>query len=427
MSIGTRGDMEPFLAIGELLMEKGHEVICAFPDQFGYLAEQCGLGFDGLGSRYIETLESDAGMAAMGGKATGLRKFAAYLKLAGKQNKANREMVLRQYEIVNKVNPDRILYNSKAIYPLIWGLNHPGRNILICLLPYMHFTKDQSHILFHRNLGPFLNRLSYSLAEMGMATTARISMRWLKIREQFPRRILKNALRTQPAIYTVSPSLFPRPEYWPQNLQVLGFHEGKAPREKKTQIPPRPASGQGLPQDLEDFIRKHGKVLFITFGSMGNPEPEKKTKIITDILERNRIPAIINTGGRGLAQPQHYDRDLIFFTDQVSYQMVFPRVHAVIHHGGSGTTHLALKYGCPSMIVPHILDQFVWNRILSGLGAGPQGVRIGKISRKNLEPKILNLVNDPSYRKQAEHIAEKMKKEHLREDLYRTIISKPTQ
>ena len=71
--------MEPFLAIGELLKEKGHQVICAFPEQFRNLAEDSNLEFASLGAKYIEMLDSNIGKAAMGGDGSGLKKFLAYI------------------------------------------------------------------------------------------------------------------------------------------------------------------------------------------------------------------------------------------------------------------------------------------------------------------------------------------------------------
>ena len=66
ISVGTQGDMEPFLTIGEILQEKGHQVTYVFPEQFRDLALETGLGFTSLGSDYIEMLESDTGKNAMG-------------------------------------------------------------------------------------------------------------------------------------------------------------------------------------------------------------------------------------------------------------------------------------------------------------------------------------------------------------------------
>ncbi|MCJ7665354.1 MAG: glycosyltransferase [Actinobacteria bacterium] len=67
MSIVTRGNMEPFLAIGEILKEKGHQVICTFPEQFRSLAEDLNMKFASLGTEFIDMLNSGDGKAALVG------------------------------------------------------------------------------------------------------------------------------------------------------------------------------------------------------------------------------------------------------------------------------------------------------------------------------------------------------------------------
>lgn len=411
ISIGTRGDMEPFLAIGEILAQEGHQVTCAFPEQFRNLAEEANLEFASLGSKFIEMLESDTGKLAMGGSGSGLMKFLANLKLARKGIEINKELIYRQSEIINGRIPDRVLYNGKAIYPIIWGLKNVGKNILICPVPYMHYAKGHSHVAFNSNYGAVINKLTFSLADFGLVTTIMMSKRWLKIGEKISRREIKKALRSNKAIYTISPSLFSRPEHWSANLKVLGFHE----RTKTIDWEPD--------KDLKDFLDKHPRRLLITFGSMTNPDPEKKTRIIIDILEKNKIPAIINTASGGLVRPRNFNSEWIHFVPRIPYDWVFPKVYGVIHHGGSGTTHLALKYGCATMIVPHIIDQFVWNKIVSEMGAGPRGIKAGRISVNNLEPRIIELFNNGSYKKKAEQVAARMKKEEFREELLNSIVN----
>ena len=109
ISIGTRGDMEPFLAIGEILKEKGHQVICAFPEQFRNLVEDSNLEFASLGTKFIEMLDSDDGKAAMGGSGSRLKKFLANVKLAKNQTEINKELINKQYEIIESEIPDRIV------------------------------------------------------------------------------------------------------------------------------------------------------------------------------------------------------------------------------------------------------------------------------------------------------------------------------
>ncbi|ERN41910.1 glycosyl transferase [Rubidibacter lacunae KORDI 51-2] len=410
ISIGTRGDIEPFLAIGELLQEKGHQAICAFPDQFRNLAEESNLQFVSLGLKFIELLQSNDGKLAMGGRGSGLEKFLATIRLARNQTDASKELLNRQYELVEKEKPDRIIYNGKAVYPIIWSLSHFGKTIWISPLPYMHYVRDRTHLAFNSNYGPFLNKLTYSLANFGLVTTVMIAKKWLGITRKITREQVQDALVSNKAIYTISSSLFSRPVYWHKNLKVLGFHQRRKTINWEPDGP------------LIDFLEKHNKILFITFGSMTNPESEEKTKIVIEILERNHIPAIINTESGGLVKPVGFVSELIYFVSRVPYDWIFPRIYGTIHHGGSGTTHLSLKYGCATMIIPHILDQFVWNKILFDKGVGPKGIKIEKISTKSLEPKVLELINNISFKKTAEQIANHMEKEDFREEIYKAIV-----
>ncbi len=410
ISVGTRGDMEPFLAIGEILKEKGHQIICAFPEQFRHLVEDSNMEFASLGTKFIELLDSDAGKAALGGGGSGLKKMLAYIKLARNSTDINKDLVKKQYDLIESENPDRIVYNGKAMIPIIWGLKNTGKAIFISPVPYMHYVKNHTHVAFNSNYGSFLNKLTYLLANFGTIMTIKMSIKWLKIKEKISRKQIKNALISNKTIYTISPSLFSRPDYWNENIKVLGYHE----RNKIVNWNPD--------KKLCDFLEKHHKILFITFGSMSNPKPDEKTKIIIEILERNKIPTIINTASGGLIEPKKYDSDLIHFVSRIPYDRIFPKMYAVIHHGGSGTTHMALKYGCATMIIPHIIDQFVWNKIVYNKSVGPKGIRIDKITTKNLEPKILELMNNSSFKKNAEKIAVKIKKENFKDKLYKTIV-----
>jgi len=412
VSVGTRGDMEPMLAVGEIMREKGQQVICAFPEQFAGLAEDSNMEFASLGEKFIELLESDDGQKAMGGGGSGLEKFTATLRLARNQTGANKQLVHKQYEIAEREAPDRIVYNGKATYPVIWELDNAGKATLISPVPYMHYVRDHAHVAFNRNLGPFINKQTYNLANFGLVTTTKMSANWLDLDHKISRKEISHALQASKVIYTISPSLFPRPDYWPDNLQVLGYHQ----RKQTTNWQPD--------QALIDFVAKHrdGRLLFITFGSMTNPNPAEKTRVIVNILQRNNIPAIINTAAGGLVKPDAYNDELLYFVSQIPYDWIFPQVYGVIHHGGSGTTHMALRNGCATLIVPHIIDQYVWDSIIADLGAGPRGIKVGKINAQNLEPKVLDLVNNLAFKEKAGQIADQMAQEDFREALYRSIV-----
>ena len=408
-AIGTRGDVEPFLVIGKILKEKGHQVICAFSEQFRELTESCDIEFASLGKKYFELLDSDAGRTAMGG-GTGIKKFFAYIKLARNQTAPNKEKELKLYELIKQERPDRIVYNSKTVYPILWEYKNRGKTIFLSPFPYLHYVKGHPFLFLSKDYGEFFNKLTFKFFDFGVATMVKTVKKWLHINYEIPRKQIKNIIHSRNFIYTISPSLFPRPSYWESNIKILGHQELK----RKTDWKPE--------KKLTEFIEKYEKILFVTFGSMINPEPKLKTKIILEILERNKIPAIINTASGGLIKPEKFNSELIYFVSQVPYDWIFPKMYAVIHHGGAGTTHLAIKYGCATMIIPHIIDQFIWDKIISNLGVGPKGIKISRITNKNLEPKILRLLNNRSFKEKSAKIGNQMKKEVFIDELYKTII-----
>ena len=158
---------------------------------------------------------------------------------------------------------------------------------------------------------------------------------------------------------------------------------------------------------------------------MTNPEPAKKTEIILNILEQHQIPALINTSAGGLIEPADYDHDLFHFVSSIPYEWLLPKIYAVMHHGGSGTTHLTVQHGCASLILPHIIDQFAWDQMLTAKGVGPSGIKVSRITENSLAPKLLNLFHNEAYKRTAEKMADQMRREEvLREQLYKNIVGK---
>lgn len=407
-AIGTQGDVEPFLATGKILKEKGHHVICAFSEQFRDLTESCGLDFHSLGRKLYDLNDSEFGRIIMGG-GKGIKKSIAFIKLAVKSGAANKEKESLLYELIRKEKPDRILYNSKTTCPIIWEKNNPGTTIFLSPYPYLHYVEGHPMLVFRKNLGAFINKLTFKLYSFGTGKAAQGVKKDLGIHEKISRKQLTKIVETRKFIYTISPDMFPRQNHWDSNVHVLGYHELK-----------RNANWEPG-KELLEFIEKHDKIVFVTFGSMPNTEPEYRTKVLLDILERNKIPAIINTAAGGLIKPEKFNSELFFFVSQVPYDWFFPKMYAVIQHGGSGTTHLAIKYGCATMAIPHFIDQFVWDTVISELKVGPGGLKVSRMSVKNLEPKILDLFTDRSYRQNSERIGKQMVEKDYEEELYKAI------
>jgi len=409
-AIGTQGDIEPFLATGKILKEAGHQVICAFSEQFGELTGTCDLDFASLGRKLYDLNDSEFGRVLLGG-GTGVKKYLAFFKVAVHSAGANKEKESLLYNLIQAEKPDVILYNSKTTCPILWERKNKGKTIFLSPYPYLHYVEGHPLLVFRKNYGAFFNKLTFKLYNFGVASATKAVAKNLPVNEKVTRKEIIDIVKTRKFIYTISPSLFPKPDYWDRNVKVLGYHELK----RKTAWKPE--------KELLEFIDRNEKIVFITFGSMPNTEPEYRTKVILDILEQHRIPAIINTAAGGLTKPEKYNSELVYFVSQVPYDWFFPKMYAIIHHGGSGTTHLALRYGCATMAIPHFIDQFVWDTLISELGVGPKGIKVSKMTIKKLEPKVLELLSNKSFKEKSEYIANQMKKEALRNELLKTIIS----
>jgi len=100
-----------------------------------------------------------------------------------------------------------------------------GKTVLVSPVPYLQCVKNHTHIAFNSNYGTFLNKLTYSIADFGLVTTVLIAKKWLKIIRKITRKQIKNALLSNKVIYTISPSLFSKRDYWSDNINVLGYQE----------------------------------------------------------------------------------------------------------------------------------------------------------------------------------------------------------
>ena len=146
---------------------------------------------------------------------------------------------------------------------------------------------------------------------------------------------------------------------------------------------------------------------------MENLEPSRNTQAFVDLLEELKIPTIINCANGGLKELKNVGKN-IHYLHGIPYDWILPKIYAIIHHGGAGTTHLGLKYACPTMIIPHIADQYHWNSILSHKGLWPKGVAIGKVTKSSrLKEKIADLWSNSIYYENAQKMAAKMKEEDV--------------
>ena len=406
MSIGSRGDCEPFLGVAEMLRSKGETVICAFPEQYRSLACESGFEFHSLGADFLKLLDGYVGRAAMSA-GVGVKKIRALIKLTKQSLPIQKELIALQRDIVETTSPDMIVFHPKAVYPVPWSLSTGKKAALLIPVPYvLHRVNDVPHIGIG---GKIPIGLSYALAQMGNVQSVMSAVK-LCYNGKFTQKRIKEAILSAPCFYTVSPQLFRRPEYWGSNIMVAGFWE----RDKTLRWTP--------PPELSRFVDSHKKIMFVTFGSMTNLDPAGITKTLLDAVETLGVSAIFNISGGGLEAPERYDREKVLFTSSVPYDWVFPKVYAVVCHGGAGTVHTALKYGCAVTVLPHVGDQMMWADLLVKKGAGPKGVQVSKLNRQNAGGIISELMDNASFKNNALAIGAKMREENYQDELYNFLM-----
>jgi sterol 3beta-glucosyltransferase len=215
----------------------------------------------------------------------------------------------------------------------------------------------------------------------------------------FSTRSIKNfELNQLQVLYQISPTLYPKPTNWPAAAHVTGFFA----RNQHQDYQPEPA--------LTAWLEKYPKAILLTFGSMSNPKPLAISTEIIQLLEKHGIPAIVNLSWGGL-QKIESNGDAIFYVNQIPYDWILPKLYGIIHHGGSGTTHFAAKSGSVQLIVPHIMDQYFWNRLINTNGLGPLGTSIHNFDPNKFESALVDFWTNPQYKDNAAEIAKKMTRE----------------
>ncbi|MCX2679015.1 glycosyltransferase [Galbibacter sp. EGI 63066] len=134
-SIGTRGDIEPFLAMAQLLKGKNWDVVCVFPEQFREIVERMGLPFRGFSREFLDMLDSKEAKMFMGGQGSIFKRFRFLTKMARVGIKLSKDILELHNKIQKEEHPDRVLYHPKCNYSLIWGMANPGKSILVSPVP----------------------------------------------------------------------------------------------------------------------------------------------------------------------------------------------------------------------------------------------------------------------------------------------------
>lgn len=200
-----------------------------------------------------------------------------------------------------------------------------------------------------------------------------------------------------PYTYLWSPGLIPKPPDWGPEIDIAGF------------VFLDLASSFKPPEELVDFLDAGETPIYIGFGSIVVDDADKFTKMIFEAVAKAGVRALVSKGWGGLGDDDNTP-DNIFMLENTPHDWLFPKVQAVVHHGGAGTTAIGLKCGKPTMIVPFFGDQQFWGSMIGTAGAGPEPVPYKQLDSEKLAAGIKQCLTDEA-RAAAKKIAESIELE----------------
>jgi UDP:flavonoid glycosyltransferase YjiC (YdhE family) len=426
MVIGSRGDIQPFLKIGKVLQDKfNHRVRIATHPTFKKFVEQdIGLEFFSVGgdpSELMAFMVKNPGlvpsMETMKTGEIGRRRDSMYEMFQGFWraciNATDDERDVANVKMMGDKHPfvaDAIIANppSFAHFHCAEKLGIPLH--LVFTFPYTP-TQDFPHPLANIKTSnvdrEYTNYMSYPLVELvtwqglgDLVNRFRVTTLGLEPVSTLWAPGQLSRLNV-PTTYLWSPSLCPKPKDWGPEIDIAGYVFLDLASSFK-------------PEDkLDSFLnaKSDKKMVYIGFGSIsGIDDPSAFTKMIFDAVQKADVRAVVSKGW-GLRDDVVDIPDNICMVDNVPHDWLFPKMDAVIHHGGAGTTAAGLAIGKPTMILPFFGDQPFWASMIVRAGAGAkEALPLKKLNVEKFAEGIKQCLSSEA-KKNAEKIAKSISEE----------------
>ncbi len=386
---GSRGDIQPCIALGQGLQRAGHDVSLAAPADFEGFVESHGVGFTPLRGDVQRIMAGDTGREFMEtGGGNPLKSIRAVRTMIAP---VVMEMAEDAYAACRDAEGLICLGVFSAFGKSIAeALDIPMINVEPTpLLATTAFPAPSWPI--QRNLGGLHNTLSGRLMLQVVWMWYRPFVNAFRQRlglSKYSARRFYRALRSTPLLGAYSPTVIPHPADWPDTVHVTGYFFLDAQADWQP------------PSDLAAFLQAGDPPVYIGFGSMAGRNPESLARLVMSALDKSSQRGVLLTGWGGMRPELLSDR--AFVIDAVPHSWLFSRVAAVVHHGGAGTTAEGLRAGRPTVIVPFVLDQPFWGARVRALGVGPDPIPQKSLTAESLAHAITLAVTDPGIRQRAD-------------------------
>ncbi|MFO7697050.1 MAG: glycosyltransferase, partial [Anaerolineae bacterium] len=205
-------------------------------------------------------------------------------------------------------------------------------------------------------------------------------------------------MRQAPVLYGYSPAVIPPPPDWEGRAIVTGYWMAA------------PDEAWEPPSDLARFLEGGDPPVYVGFGSMSSRHPEQTADLVLGALARTGRRGIVLSGWGGIV-PSGVSAS-VYVLDGAPFGWLFPRMAAVVHHGGAGTTAEGMRAGVPSVIVPFFGDQPFWGRRVAALGVGPSPIPRRRLTIDNLAAAIEEACSDGAMRECAKELGARIQAEN---------------
>ncbi len=388
MTAGSRGDVAPYTGLGHALSRAGHEVTLVTHGCFERLVEGSGVRFHPMPLDPRAELESERGRN-LHRSATGLGKLVRVVGMA-------RALAghLTEDMLAAARNSD-VLLLAGATTPLghaiADGLSLP--TIDVPLQPLAPTREFGPPMLGGGSWGPVGNRVAGHGVSLAIHRVFSAAVPDARARLGLPRGRSRTPRKAR-ALHGYSSLVVPRPRDWPPHLEVTGYWW---PYDGDTR----------LPADLREFLDAGPPPVFVGMGSATVPDPARLSGEVVRALRRAGLRTVIQRGWGGLEAAG----DDVLTIDEVPHSALFPRMAAVIHHCGAGTTAAGLRAGVPAVPVPIQFDEGFWAGRLVALGVAPRAVPLRKFTADALADAVRRATTNPSYGRRARDIADGLRAE----------------
>jgi sterol 3beta-glucosyltransferase len=358
LTFGTRGDIQPFVAIAHALKERGHDVVfVASKDQVPFAA-RVGVETVALPMDAKAIMQSEEGQHLL--RNGHLLRFALLLKRLTRAYLNDAVPIM-----ADAVKGADVVASHVLLLAYAMAFAEEQRLVRVLTVPLIPTRAFASPLVSRAQLGPFLNGMSHELVGRVGWWTAReaATASFRHVGRPVGENLLMRAERIgMPAINIVSKALLPFPADGPAHHVFTG--------DLRLSASARSLIGEGrTAPDLDAFLSTGPPPVFFGFGSMPVEDPRATLALVTQVARALDVRALLGAGWSAITPGLHAD-GRVFAIDAFDHDTVLPRCRAAVHHGGAGTTHAALRAGLPAVVCSFFVDQPWWADLLIGHGVG---------------------------------------------------------